>query len=70
MKPLSQLLAEVEPEPYIYWSKLVDRAEYNKIKAIAVELAKCVEIYANATASSYPLAKDCLTTARKMLGEK
>lgn len=47
MKPLSQLLAEVEPIKYPLYDvenyTAVDRETYEKLKAIAVELAKAVE---------------------------
>lgn len=42
MKPLSEILAEVEPS---YDGTInVDRQSYDKLKAIAVELAKACEI--------------------------
>lgn len=75
-KKLSELLAEVEP-----WSDLksftvgnyVDRASYDKLKAIAVELAKACEWMRDPDhfhESCLPLLDKTLTTARKMLGDE
>lgn len=76
MKPLSQLLAEVEPKFHGMFAidiPAVDRASYDKLKAIAVELAKALEFYSkhhhhlNTTAPNF--ANESITTAREMLGE-
>lgn len=89
-KPLSQLLTEVEPankwidlgfshltdtpHDHVKPCNIIDRASYDKLKAIAVELANGLEYIAN----PYPQdnveylkrnANVNLTTARKMLGD-
>lgn len=105
MKPLSELLAEVEAEDIIYatefknqfdsWQLLhatrsrikafddagrsgrvveaIDRATYDKFKAVAVELAKALEFYSkhhhhlHTTAPNF--ANEALTTVRKLMGD-
>lgn len=72
MKPLSELLAEVEPRLTAQQNIMVDRASYDNLKAIAVELAKALEFECgNRCAHQNPCnAKDALATARKLMGEE
>lgn len=81
MKPLSELLEAVEPEFIDYdenCTSVCDRESYEKMKAVAIELAKALEItevrsmdYKKMNGSAYMIAKESLTRARSLLeGEK
>lgn len=72
------MLAEVEPRRLLTFTagRVVLVEDYDKLKAIAVELAKCCEIinerakqYTKCNTSTEMYTNEVLTTARKMLGD-
>lgn len=84
MKPLSQIIEDREPEFIDYdenCTSVCDRASYDRMKQIAVELAKAAEFYANdanhigenlsvVNCEEGAVAKHLITKCRELLGEK
>lgn len=76
MKPLSQIIEEREPEFIDYdenCTSVCDRASYDRMKQIAVELAKACEEIMEVSGTScehYHIAKNKLAKCRELLGEK
>lgn len=83
MKPLSQIIEEREPEFIDYdenCTSVCDRASYDRMKQIAVELAKAcdkVEEVKNSMDYGQPhdrvcyvIIRDALSKCRELLGEK